>query len=297
MATTEDVSSQEFHETADGATLLRKFSSTFDDYNTGAAFESPFFSRYGSVSFPYRIGDALSYDSNFGTFSTERFNIVRKAEPDTNASWSENFSMQSSPTEDDFYYEDSASGNVIDRFVTRVENKGPKIDWEDKWASAGNSVSKKPENIIYEPTWIFTTTVYSTKLWQNLIATYYLSVNSDDLIGIYFSQLASRTGNPAGGGAGPGLNETDWGKTDQELYGGGTERLNDIGRWLFTACEINRARFDSWQYDLTFTYNLRWKWNEPYGIPIDKYPGKAFFTLFEVFTGPPRKSSLGGNRS
>ncbi len=318
MATTEKVISQFLKDTSLGSTFERRFSSTFADYNVGVLVTGNPIFRYANSTFPFRIGDALSYDSLSFPISTlktdalrvseididgvDNVNIIatifysnvipavsQEMEPDTNASWQESFSINSQVTTGDLFFADSAV-DAVDRFIDRVDRGGLEKDWSTIWTDAGKT-TEKPDNEIMEPNWVFTATTYSKTLLLNRIVTAYNSVNAENFLTSYFIGLANRNGVPLIGGE-PSLNVTDWAIPDPD----GTI-LDDTGRWLFKGCEVNRARFDSWQYDWTFEFNLRWKWNEPYGITVDKYPVKTFSALFLGMTGPPEDGNLGAVRT
>ncbi|GAF97236.1 unnamed protein product, partial [marine sediment metagenome] len=262
MATTENVLSQEFHETAEGVTLLRRFSSTYDDYNNGSALFRTIPYSVLTHPFPYRIGDALNYDGlsfpvTTSTTSSMRItdielipidnvnitievfysntysNVVPKALPDTNASWSDSFSINSVVTEIDQWNAQSAGG-YMDRYIERETRSGDLQTWTSAWAAAGKG-GEEPETIAsHEPEWAFTITTFSRKLWINRILTYLLSVNNDDWLADYFGKLADRS-YPALVGGFPGLTDTDWAVNDTALYPSFSPTsyvLSDIGRWL-----------------------------------------------------------------
>ena len=318
MATTENVLSQEFKETAEGVTLLRRFSSTYADYNWGSS--HPRYIPYSVLnhSFPYRVGDALNYDGLSFPVTTSKTAALRitdievipidnenilieifystliptvsdPAEPDTNASWSENFQLNSVVTNTDAWTANSATG-AVDKFITRSDRGGPIQDWQTLWNDTGYTATK-PEATIYEPTWVFTATTYSRVMLINRVMNQFNSVNSGNFMNQYFTDLATRNGIPLVGGI-PSLNVTDLAIADAN-----GDIFDDTGRWLFTGVNTSRARFDSWQYDWEFTFNLRWKWNEPYGITVDKYPVSLFTALFAGMTGAPAAENQGGVRS
>ena len=317
MATVEKTISQEFHETAEGVTILRRFSSTYDDYNTGSAqFRNIPYSVLGHP-FPYRIGDALNYDGLSFPVTTNKTSTLRitdievlpvdnenitieilystaiptvteKAQPDTNASWQENFQLNSVVVNTDTWIKNSAV-EAVDKFITRADRNGVKQDWATLWTDSGNT-SEKPEATIYEPTWVFTATTYSRTMLINRVRNQIDSVNSEDFMVQYFTELATRNGIPLVGGV-PTLNVTDL-----EIPDANGDIFDDTGRWLFTGVNTSRARFDSWRYDWEFVFNLRWKWNEPYGITVDKYPVSLFSALFAGMTGAPTQENQGGAR-
>ena len=318
MATVEKTLSQEFHETAEGVTLLRRFDSTYADYNTGSASFRTIPYSVLLHPFPYRIGDALDYDGLAFPITTNKTatmritdielipvdneniiveifystaipTVVQKMQPDTNASWQENFQLNSVVTNTDTWIASSAV-EAVDKFVTRADRKGVKQDWNALWTASGNT-SEKPEATLYEPAWVFTATTYSRVMLINRLFNQVDSVNSGSFMNQYFADLATRNGIPLVGGV-PSLNVTDLAIEDAN-----GDIFDDTGRWLFTGVNTSRARFDSWQYDWEFTFNLRWRWNEPYGITVDKYPISLFTALFAGMTGAPEEDNQGGIRA
>ncbi len=324
MATTEDVLSQEFEETAEGVTILRIFSSTYTDYNTGSALFRSIPYQVGHP-FPYRIGDALNYDSLSFPVTTQKTaalrvthisvrgvdaenikvevfystaipTVVQKMQPDTNASWEENFSISSVQADREEWRQDSASA-LMDRFMTREDRGGALQKWSDRWAADGTG-GTAPDLVTYEPNWTFSPTTYSRTLHINRILTFQLSVNNEDWMFSYFKNLATRNGSQLLGSE-PGLADTDWSINDLILYPSFSPEsfvLGDVGKWLFTGCNVSRVRFDSYQYDWEFVFSPKWKWNEPHGVAIDLYPSVAFSNLYIGMTNAPQNQNQQGAR-
>ncbi len=311
MATVEKVESQTLRETTEGVTLNRIFTSTFDDYNNGVAI--PRFIPYGTDNpFPFRVGDALAYDNlgfpvvtnrtlnmritEINVRPVDNINIIaeifystvfdrtsERGEPNTNASWEEQFDMSSVVTSDDIYYSDLTGGLP---YKNRAA-EGVRESWIADWADAGNEEEDRPPHELYNPTWIWTVRAYSNELYFQRITNAFQSVNNIRWLDTYFTAIANRNGTFAGA-AQPTTHATD--STD-------SSPILDGGRWLFTACPIRRYTFNSWEYNFEFTYNTRWPWNSPYNITQDKYPELDFTTLFAGMTNAPSAESQGVARS
>lgn len=314
MATVEIVQSQEMNQTTEGVTLNRVFTSTWDDYNTGSNLPSGFGGAYDTSNpFPYRVGDPLAYDSqafpiitdrtlnlritNIRTTAVDNVNIIaeifystvfervsERAEPDTNASWEEQFDMSSVFTTDDIYYNDSANASLP---YGRRAALGGEENWINDWDAAGKDEAKRPPHELYNPNWVWTVRAYSSTLFYNRILTFFLSVNSNRWLEDYFSGIANRNGYFATSPA-PTVHQTDSSQTIN---------IDDRGRWLFTDCPIRRTKFNTWEYSFTFTHNSRWIWNKPYNINQDKYPEKDFKELFDGMRNAPNQQNQGVSRT
>ncbi len=330
MATTEDVLSQDFHETGAGTTLLRVFSSTYADYNLGSVTARAVPYSVLTHPFPYRIGDALNYDglsfpvtttktrtmriTDIQLRSIDNVNIkievfystaipvvVQEEQPDTNASWQENLSISSIAEQSDIWatgVDGSSAANTVS-FGTRWQVGGEQR-WSTSWENAGFAAADITPSLLHVPDFTFTVTAYASTLFIRRILDYHLSVNGP---------ITGVAGNSAfsagwmeryfGSDRVPALADRNGvnlgsfpGSNITDLVG-----FEDTGRWLFTSCPVSRARFDSWQYDFEFIYNAQWRWNFPNGIQVDKYPQRDFVDLFEGMTNAPEDSNQGGARS
>ena len=317
MATVEKVESQVLRETTEGITLNRVFTSTFADYNTGAALLRPI--PYGVLHpFPFRVGDALSYD-NLGFpvvtnktvnlriteinvrpvdnvniiaeifYSTTFDRVSERQEPDTNASWEEQFDMSSVFTTDDIYYaDDRVDKNKFLPYTERVGTNGvTQKSWITDWDDEGFKEEDRPPHALYDPTWVWTVRAYSRELFAGRIKSAFLSVNNNNWLTDYFAGIANRNGSFATSPV-PSTHQTDSSLANP---------IDDFGRWLFTSCPIRRAKFSSWEYNFEFTYNMRWEWNLPYNIAQDKYPFLDFKSLFAGMQNAPIAESQGVIRS
>jgi hypothetical protein len=315
MATVERVESQVFRETTEGMTLTRLFTSTWTDYNVGTSI-GRWNTPYPSLDinpFPFRVGDPLAFDTlSFPLVTNSTLNlriteiniqprdneniiaeifystvydrVNKRKEPDTNASWEEQFDMSASVSSEDIYYVDSASAGVPYKDIAAL---GFKRNWKDDWENAGFDEDERPANETYTPTWVWTVRAYSSTLYFKRITDAFLSVNNSRWLQDYFGNIANRNGFNADANA----------ASIHQIDGSDTNPIEDTGRWLFTACPYRRAEFSSWEYNFEFTYNVRWPWNAPYNITQRQYPVLDFATLFEGMTNEPSGQGQGGVRA
>ena len=307
MATTELVASQAIHETVEGVTMNRVFTTTWTDYAVGTS--NPRTVPYGLLNlnpFPFRIGDCLTYDNlafpvvngitwnlritDIRVSPTDNENIVaevfyssvydrvsKRYEPDTNASWEEQFDISSFESSDDIYYDGAGL-----KFWKRAQ-QGVQQDWAAEWKDADQDADKKPAHSIMAPNWVWEVKAYSSKLWLKRIVDNMLSVNSNLWLRDYFMNIANRNGywlNSA-----PNTHITD------------VALLTDTERWLFVGCPIRRVQFNSWEYRFQFMFNFQWPWNMYHGISQDKYPTLNFTELFENMQQAPASEGQSGARS
>ena len=321
MATVEIVESQQIHQTNEGVTMTRAFRTTWTEYASGN--NLPFSIPYQDYTdplynpWPFRVGHGLSYDVlsfpvvDYLTWNLRITDILvspinnvdihaeilysslldganRRYEPNTNASWEEQFDIISSESSDNAYISNTNETNPTQpepSFYLRSGHSDSSLeDWETDWIGAGGDAEKVPTNSIYQPYWVWTVRAYASELYLNRILDGLLSVNSElHWLGTYFTTLANRNGYLNGDT--PGSHITDAGL------------ITDQGRWLFTGCPIRRVAFDSWEYSFEFTFNLRWWWNYPHGIHTDKYPMRNFASFFDNMQYAPQSQLQQGARS
>ncbi len=248
MAITEDWNSREIHNTHEATTLIRIFTMTTSDWESGGD---------GTITLPV-VGQALDADHEdirvtdikcawlnntdcraTYTYSTRGFfNKSKRADKITSNVDSFNFTLGSD------------SGENFKNFL------GIEKQWSVLWTASGGD--RTPENapplLKYTPQIVWTQRMYLSTWDFGLIADRVGTINSAPFLKEYLNEQISRRGGSI-------------------IYISG-----DTWKWLFAGFESTEVGYNRHEISMSFVFNDD-GWNTPYGVTTNMYATYDFNLL------------------